>query len=316
MMTAPMSKRVFVSYNHQQEAWVWDRLEPILRAGGAEVLIDRKRFRAGRGVIGQMDATQDQAEVSVLVMTPDYLDSDYCRHEMNRALAADGGQHSGKVLPVLRERCDLSVLRRNHDAPLHVDLRNDGKSEPWALLLKSLEADALHADAPHWLDVRDTLARKLGEERQSLNLVVDKAANWRALVAHLQQGRLSRLAVVDLDEPAAPKLDGLVEKILRACGIRSSVPRGHGLRALDALKAAKPPHLLAFTHFDAVGGKERRKAYGADLFRVLRYLIADERCLVLLAVSHTPVTELLPVRGEDSHLAALLQVVKLQGKSA
>jgi hypothetical protein len=50
-----MSKRVFVSYSHQQGQWVWERLVPILRAAGcAEVLIDRERFRAGRGVKGQV----------------------------------------------------------------------------------------------------------------------------------------------------------------------------------------------------------------------------------------------------------------------
>ena len=34
--------KVFISYNHQQEAWVVQRLAPCLEAGGAEVLIDRQ----------------------------------------------------------------------------------------------------------------------------------------------------------------------------------------------------------------------------------------------------------------------------------
>ena len=88
MWTTPF--RIPSSYSHRQGQWVWERLVPILRAAGcAEVLIDRERFRAGRGVKGQMDATQNQADVSLLVLTPDYLASDYCRHEMTRALATD-----------------------------------------------------------------------------------------------------------------------------------------------------------------------------------------------------------------------------------
>lgn len=76
---------------------------PILRAAGcAEVLIDRERFHAGRGVRGQMDATQDKAEVHLLVLTPDYLASDYCRHEMDRALSSDPDFQRGKLLPVKR----------------------------------------------------------------------------------------------------------------------------------------------------------------------------------------------------------------------
>lgn len=65
-----MSKKVFASYCHQQGEWVWNWLVPSLRAGGAEVCIDRERFQAGKAVAGQMDATQDAAEISVLVLSP------------------------------------------------------------------------------------------------------------------------------------------------------------------------------------------------------------------------------------------------------
>lgn len=54
--------KTFVSYCHRQGDWVWERLVPCLKAGGAEALIDRERFELGRAVIGQMDALQDQAD--------------------------------------------------------------------------------------------------------------------------------------------------------------------------------------------------------------------------------------------------------------
>jgi len=59
--------RVFVSYSHQQGPWVWDRLVPVLKAGGAEVLIDKERFRLGNAVVKQMDALQAQADRHLLV---------------------------------------------------------------------------------------------------------------------------------------------------------------------------------------------------------------------------------------------------------
>jgi hypothetical protein len=40
--------------SHLQGEWVWDRLYPCLVAGGAEVLIDRKRFEAGLAVFDQI----------------------------------------------------------------------------------------------------------------------------------------------------------------------------------------------------------------------------------------------------------------------
>ena len=82
-----MGKKVFICYSHAQEQWDIARLTPCLRAGGAEVLIDRERFAAGKSVGGQMDAEQDKADVSVLVFPPEYARSDYCLHEMDRALA-------------------------------------------------------------------------------------------------------------------------------------------------------------------------------------------------------------------------------------
>jgi hypothetical protein len=58
---------VFVGYCRAQSDWVWNRLVPCLRAGGAEVPIDRERCVAGRAVIRQMDATQEVAEISLVV---------------------------------------------------------------------------------------------------------------------------------------------------------------------------------------------------------------------------------------------------------
>ncbi len=65
--------KVFISYSHQQSEWVTDRLTPCLRSGGAEVLIDQDRFEAGKALVGQMDSTQDQADLNVLVFSPHYL---------------------------------------------------------------------------------------------------------------------------------------------------------------------------------------------------------------------------------------------------
>jgi len=289
-----MAKKVFVSYCHTQGQWVRERLVPILRAAGcADVLIDRERFLAGRGVKGQMDATQDQADVSLLVLSPEYLKSEYCRHEMERAIAADPDFGRDKVLPVKREACDLSPFQRADDPPLWVDLTNDSDPAPWALMLKSLGATRLNTAAPHWLDVRDEIVRKLRDQQQSVNLVVHGLPNWHALRDHLRQDWLPRLAVVNLDEPATATLEGLVGEILRACGCAVDVPRGaRSLGALNALKSVPGSLLLAFTHFDNV--RARKKAYGADIFFALRNLITDQRKLVLLVESRAPAKELLP----------------------
>lgn len=300
-IVVPM-KKVFVSYSHKQGRWVLERLVPILKAAGCgEVLIDKDRFTAGRGVKGQMDSTQDQTEVSLLVLTPDYLASGYCRHEMDRAIAADPGFSHGKVLPVKRMDCDMSAFQRPADPPLWVDLTNDRDPSPWALLLRTLGADQLQAEVPHWLDVRDQIVQKFCDQHRSVNLVIHGEPNWRALLDHIKEAWLTKLAVVNLDDPRTSSLQGLVTQILAACGCRVEVPKGtRSVEALSAIESAPDKRFLCLTHFENV--LARKKVYGVDLFKALRHFVSDDRKLVLLVESRTSFRELLPKDHDFSRL--------------
>jgi hypothetical protein len=135
--------KVFISYSHAQGEWVLDRLVPCLKAGGAEVVIDVERFRAGGGVYRQMDDAQDQAERHVLVLSAAYLASAPCQHEMLRAIARDPKFEHHMVLPVRRDDASLPDPIKLPD-PLYVDLRDDTQSAPWALLLRECEANSWH----------------------------------------------------------------------------------------------------------------------------------------------------------------------------
>src|ERR1700732_2051207 len=101
------SVSVFISYCHKQGDWVWDRLVPCLRAGGADIHIDRERVKVGKAVVGQMDAGQADAAMAVLVLSLDYLNSPYCVHEMQRAIRRDPKFAHGLVVPVKRLHCEL-----------------------------------------------------------------------------------------------------------------------------------------------------------------------------------------------------------------
>ncbi len=128
--------RVFVSYSHQQDRWVWERLVPVLKAGGAEVLIDRDRFQLGKAMVGQMDALQAQAERHLLVFSPDYLSSASCLHEMKKAVALDASFNLGLVVPVMREACSLPkpIPKTN---PLYANLQDDSKADGCDKLLQT-----------------------------------------------------------------------------------------------------------------------------------------------------------------------------------
>lgn len=300
-----MPKSVFVSYSHQQGEWVGDRLVPCLRAGGAEVLIDRERFAAGRAVVGQMDATQDAADVHVLVLTPEYLASDFCRHEMERAIATDPDFERSTVVPVRRAGGPLPDAIGGPN-PLCADLRDDGAAEPWDLVLGACGAD-LGTAAPVWLRARDEVRRYL-ERGQSVNLVTGPGVAWRPLIADLRRGELTDLATVDLEKPAVYERRGLVAEILRALGATAPVPAEPGdLAVLErTLEARSRPIRLALTHFDSAS------RYDVDLFRALRYLVMDSRSLVLLAQSRRPFAAFLPTEHPLSELD--VRAVELPGR--
>jgi TIR domain len=300
--------KVFVSYSHRQADWVHGKLEPCLKAGGAEVLIDHRRFVAGLGVVGQMDATQDQAERHVLVLSRDYLASEMCRHEMERAIALDPNFSRQLVLPVRRDDAEPPPIIAEPDA-LHVDLRNDSDPLQWRLLLEACGA-SLGATVPDWLAARDEILRLL-ERPYSVNLVVGGRVAWRGLIEDLRERARPKLSHVDLEDPATVPRRGLIAAILGALGTNTIVPQPpEDLPEFGRAIAALGRSHLALSHFDLA---PYRLDYDTNLFSSLRYLIMEKRQLVLLIQSRTPFSALLP-RGHP--LSAIdIRTVELQAHS-
>ena len=300
--------KTFISYCHRQGDWVWGRLVPCLKAGGAELLIDQERFELGKALVGQMDALQDQADKHLLVLSADYLSSPYCCHEMDRAIALDPGFASGIVVPALREACALppSITGPN---PLHADLCDDRQADPWTQVLQQCGATGLGTTAPAWLAARDEVVRYL-ERNQSVNLVVDNGVNWRALLEHLVNDYPLGLARVDLQDPDTTSRRGLLAAITKALGERVSLsdePRD--LADFKALLEARSNTRMALTHFDLV---PHRRYYDVDLFAALRFLMMDMRKLTLLVQSRTPFAVLLP---KDHPLSDIdLKTVELRAR--
>jgi len=301
-------RAVFISYCHEQGPWVWDRLVPVLKAGGAKVLIDRERFVAGRGLVGQMDSVQDSAAVNVLVLSPAYLASAACVHEMKRAVARDPRFENGSVVPVKRAEVDLPEAIRLPN-PLYVDLTTDGDARPWDLLLSACGAE-LGTEAPAWLTARAETWRLL-EGGKSVNLLVHGTVAWRSLLSDLQRDELADLAHVDLEAGSTASRHGLVTDILRAFGMTTPVPpEPEDLKELDRFfLAARRRRRLALTHFDLAA---LRPAYGVDFFAALRYLVMDRRQLVLLVQSRQPFMTLSPAGHPMSEIN--LEVVELRGR--
>jgi hypothetical protein len=245
------------------------------------VSIDRERFTAGRAVIGQMDATQEMAEINLPVLSPEYLGSRYCLHEMDKAIARDPQFQMGFVIPVVRIACNLPDTVKTPN-PLSVNLSDDKDTSQWHLILQ-----ACGADAPVWLAVRDDIHRLL-QRNESVNLVVRGNPKWRELIQHLSTEMIKDLGRVDLSSGATVSRRGLVAEILKACGAPASVPpEPEDLPILHRTLSERRLSRLVIEHFDLVSVRHH---YGVDLFAALRYLMMESRRLVLLVQSRAPFT--------------------------
>jgi hypothetical protein len=100
--------RLFFSYSHADEA-LRNRLETHLsmlkRQGAIETWHDR-RIAAGDEFAGSIDEELERADIILLLVSPDFLDSRYCYDvEMKRAMERhEAGE--ARVIPVILRHCD------------------------------------------------------------------------------------------------------------------------------------------------------------------------------------------------------------------
>lgn len=100
--------KIFMSYSHADEA-LRDLLEKQLamlkREGAIETWHDR-RISAGDSLDGQIDAQLQVADVILLLLSPDFLDSRYCYDVEMKAAMERLNAGEVRVIPVILRPCD------------------------------------------------------------------------------------------------------------------------------------------------------------------------------------------------------------------
>ena len=100
--------KVFFSYAHADEA-LRDELEKHLAMLRRQGVIDTwhdRRIEAGEPIDDRIDSELEEAQIVLLLVSPDFLASDYCyEREMRRAMERhDRGE--ARVIPVILRPCD------------------------------------------------------------------------------------------------------------------------------------------------------------------------------------------------------------------
>lgn len=98
---------VFISYSPEDQAWVHDWLLSRLEATNLRVAIDFRDFVIGMPRIENIERAIENSRRTVVVLTPEWLDSEWNAFEALLLRAADPAARRRKLLPLLLKPCDL-----------------------------------------------------------------------------------------------------------------------------------------------------------------------------------------------------------------
>jgi len=111
----------FISYSHKDSEWVTKILLPTLDRWGVKYGIDFKDFEAGQSIVKEMEKVIVESRKVILVLTPQYTKSDFTQFEHQVGRKLDPEIARAKLLPILREDCDIPESLRDLVAVILVD---------------------------------------------------------------------------------------------------------------------------------------------------------------------------------------------------
>ena len=125
---------IFISYSHKDSPWVTGELLPKLEQHGFRVFIDFRDFQSGSFSVTEMERAVNSSKRVLLVLTDDYIKSDWGTFENVMGQTTDPAAINRKLIPVLRGTCNIPLrLQILH----YRDLRNNDPQQ-WDLLIRDL----------------------------------------------------------------------------------------------------------------------------------------------------------------------------------
>jgi hypothetical protein len=126
----------FVSYTSADKAWA-EWIGFVLEEEGFSVVIQAWDFRPGSNFLLEMQKAATEADRTIMVLTPDYLKSQFASPEWAAAFAQDPEGLKRKLVPVMVRQCQPSGLL---SSVVHISLVDEGESAAQGLLLNGLNA--------------------------------------------------------------------------------------------------------------------------------------------------------------------------------
>ena len=100
---------VFISYSHRNRDWVDGWLVSQLKNAGLKVCIDHEDFEPGAPSITEMERAVLQSRKTVLILTPEYLQSSWAEYENILVQTLDPAAHERRLVPLLFSQCEMPL---------------------------------------------------------------------------------------------------------------------------------------------------------------------------------------------------------------
>ncbi|XP_069121251.1 toll-like receptor 6 [Argopecten irradians] len=129
----------FISYSSLDEAWVMDKLYTFLVSKGFQVCLHHKDFIPGACISENIINSIDRSRHTVLVLSPNFLVSEWCLLEFRKAFQQSLMEKNGHLIVVVKESVDQVSLENDmrHFMQTHTYLSlSDGHF--WEKLNRSL----------------------------------------------------------------------------------------------------------------------------------------------------------------------------------
>jgi|GEM_PF-2017553 len=98
---------VFISYSHRDGDWVREWLLPAIESAGMHACIDYRDFGIGTPSVINMEQAVEHSRKTLLVLTPAYVTSEWCKYESLMRQTLDPANSSLGMIPVLHIPTEL-----------------------------------------------------------------------------------------------------------------------------------------------------------------------------------------------------------------
>jgi hypothetical protein len=103
---------VFISYSQHDETWVQDWLLPNVEGANLRACIDFRDFELGAPRLTEIERAVVQSRKTLLVLTPDYLASEWDEFESILVQTLDPAARQRRLLPLVLKHCQLPLRIR------------------------------------------------------------------------------------------------------------------------------------------------------------------------------------------------------------